>query len=64
MGTVRALGEGGEPFPSPATSGSAGIAPTMEMSMSDENDHVTRPQIAAVAILTLVLLASGILLAP
>ncbi|RSS83054.1 DUF4396 domain-containing protein [Streptomyces sp. WAC06614] len=56
MGTVRALGEGGEPLPAPApTAGDA----AMEMPPSD----VTAEQKAAMATLTLVFLASGVLLA-
>lgn len=64
MGTVRALGAGGESLPSSTTSASAAMGPTMAGSMTGtDDDGVTRPQLAAIAILTLVALASGILLA-
>jgi hypothetical protein len=52
MGTVRALGEGGEPV-------SVGAMDMAEMSPS----RVTRAQIVAVAVLTLTALGAGILLA-
>jgi Domain of unknown function (DUF4396) len=56
MGTVRALGEGGEPLPVPAAA-----AGNMDMDMADST--VTRAQIVAVAALTLTALGAGILLA-
>ncbi len=69
MGTVRAFGEGGEPIPHalPANAGvrsgsKAGTAMgTMSMEMAEPS--VTRPQLAAVTVLTLTALAAGILLA-
>jgi hypothetical protein len=54
MGTVRALGKGGEPVERTP-------APAMEMAMSTR--RVTRPQLTSVAVLTLVVLAAGVLLA-
>jgi hypothetical protein len=55
MGTVRALGEGGEAL-EPSTT-------TAMSSMAVEQRSVTRPQLVAVAVLTLTALAVGILLA-
>jgi hypothetical protein len=52
MGTVRALGEGGEPV-------SVGAMDMAAMSPS----RVTRAQIVAIAVLTLTALGAGILLA-
>ena len=55
MGTVRALGEGGEAL-EPSTT-------TAMSSMAVKQRSVTRPQLVAVAVLTLTALAVGILLA-
>jgi hypothetical protein len=54
MGTVRVLGEGGEPLGKIP-------APAMEMAMPAR--AVTRPQLTSVAVLTIVALAAGVLLA-
>jgi hypothetical protein len=60
MGTVRALGEGGEPLRRQAADGSGG---TMTMTMpKTEAPSVTRAQITAVGVLTLTALAAGVLL--
>ena len=60
MGTVRALGEGGEPLP---RQGHDGPARTMTMPMpATQVSLVTREQVTAVAILTLTALAAGVLL--
>src|ERR1700722_7084349 len=56
MGTVRALGDGGEALPVRAAA-----AGNMDMDMADST--VTRAQIVAVAALTLTALGAGILLA-
>ena len=57
MGTVRALGEGGAPLP-------GAMLMDMDMDMSARSEPtVTRPQIGAVAALTLTALGAGILLA-
>jgi hypothetical protein len=59
MGTVRALGEGGEPLPDQSQHrASAG-----EAAMTTAPTTVTRAQINAVAVLTIVLLAAGVLVA-
>ena len=58
MGTVRALGEGGEPLPVPVPA----AAMDMDMAMAP-TAPVTRAQIVAVAVLTLTALGAGILLA-
>jgi hypothetical protein len=58
MGTVRVLGEGGEPISEPTA---AAAPPGTEMTMP--RPEVTREQKAAMATLTLVFLASGVLLA-
>ncbi|MFJ3307566.1 hypothetical protein ACIPSA_31650 [Streptomyces sp. NPDC086549] len=58
MGTVRVLGEGGEPIHTPT----AEAAPAgTEMTMA--RTEVTQEQKAAMATLTLVFLTSGVLLA-
>ena len=58
MGTVRVLGQGGErPAEPPAAAASAGHS-AMDMSR-----RVTRAQINAVAVLTIVVLAAGVVLA-
>ena len=54
MGTVRALGEGGERLPAP----SSGHAP-----MAMEPSQVSRAELGAIALLTILLLAAGVLLA-
>jgi len=60
MGTVRALGEGGEPLRRQAAGGSGD---TMTMAMpKTEAPSVTRAQITAVGVLTLTALAAGVLL--
>jgi hypothetical protein len=60
MGTVRALGEGGEPLP---RLGDDGPARTMTMPMpATQVSLVTREQVTAVAVLTLTALAAGVLL--
>jgi hypothetical protein len=60
MGTVRALGEGGEPLRRQGADGSAG---TMTMAMpKTKAPTVTRAQITAVGVLTLTALAAGVLL--
>jgi hypothetical protein len=64
MGTVRALGQGGEPLRPSTRRASAPVRATMTMSMTgEEEQRVTRPQVAAITVLTLTALASGILLA-
>jgi hypothetical protein len=59
MGTVRALGKGGEPFREPAHGPGGASHESMEMKPRE----VTRAQISAIVVLTLVTLAFGILLA-
>jgi hypothetical protein len=56
MGTVRALGDGGEPLPE--GSGGGGHE---EMDMS--KPEVTRPELVAIAALTILLLTAGVLVA-
>ena len=55
MGTVRALGEGGEPLPEASGAGHE------QMDMS--KPEVTRPELVAIAVLTILLLAAGVLVA-
>jgi Domain of unknown function (DUF4396) len=59
MGTVRALGEGGEPLEQPSHATAGGGHGGMEM----ERPDVTRAEINAVAVLMIVVLAAGVLLA-
>jgi hypothetical protein len=59
MGTVRALGEGGEPLSRPAPEAMRG----MSMSHEGRGTGATRAQIGAVGVLSLLVLAVGILLA-
>jgi hypothetical protein len=60
MGTVRALGEGGEPLRRQEGAGSGG---TMTMAMrATQTPPVTRAQITAVGVLTLTALTAGVLL--
>jgi hypothetical protein len=59
MGTVRVLGQGGErPAESPAP-----VAQPRHVGMEMSKGEVTRAQINAVAVLTIVLLAAGVVLA-
>jgi Domain of unknown function (DUF4396) len=59
MGTVQALGEGGEPLTQPSHHAAPGGHGTMDVRPA----QVTRAQINAVAVLTIVALAAGVLLA-
>ncbi|MFJ1567591.1 hypothetical protein ACIOG8_25810 [Streptomyces erythrochromogenes] len=61
MGTVRALGEDGEPLPTaaPAHAGASGMAAAMAMPEAE----VTAEQKTAMAVLTVLFLAAGVLLA-
>ena len=59
MGTVRALGEGGERPEEPPKA----VAPAAHASMDMGTTTVTHAQINAVAVLTIVLLAAGVVLA-
>jgi hypothetical protein len=59
MGTVRALGEGGEPLPEPSGGGAGEGHGGMDMAKSE----VTRPELVAVAVLTILLLGAGVLVA-
>ncbi len=63
MGTVRALGEGGEPLPVTRAAAAAAADTDMAMNMATADRQVTRAQIAAIAVLTLTALGAGILLA-
>jgi Domain of unknown function (DUF4396) len=58
MGTVRALGEGGERIEAPPAAHGGGGHEGMEMTID-----VTQAEINAVAVLTIVLLAAGVLIA-
>jgi hypothetical protein len=62
MGTVRALGEGGAPLPQPSGNGAHG-APSAHGGMKMDAPEVTRPERAAIAALTILLLAAGVLIA-
>jgi hypothetical protein len=59
MGTVRALGEGGEALPQPSKAGVPGGHEGMKMGTPD----VTRPELVAIALLTILLLAAAVVLA-
>ncbi|MFE6907495.1 DUF4396 domain-containing protein [Streptomyces erythrochromogenes] len=66
MGTVRALGEGGEPLPAPVAdhAGTAtGTATATSMAMEMPEGGVTAEQKTAMAVLTVLFLAAGVLLA-
>ena len=63
MGTVRALGEGGEQLPVTRAAAAAAADTDMAMNMATADRQVTRAQIAAIAVLTLTALGAGILLA-
>jgi hypothetical protein len=60
MGTVRALGEGGAPLPRPTGNGAHGGG---HGGMNMDAPEVTRPERAAIAALTILLLAAGVVIA-